>query len=632
MIDPSCRAMLLRISLVIIICGAVHGLPTVAEAHPDQGTSSMDRAIREDEDVPYGVAANWLVGHRILRDGDAAAALPYLHMAYRGNPDEPAIALDFEQALMAEGHLRDALRVMDKLVRDWPDSLAYRVERSSLYLKIGLPDEALADLQHVREGGLVNLEVVEAEVALLMSFGRPDSALEVFRAALAALPAAGEEIYLRMSSLLQDLDRLGEIPALLKQGVEEYPRSHVLRTVLMRSLAANNRHEDALQVAAEAEIDFAAAAADTSQLAAPEDLSQPSGISETSLRLHEEPPPESFLMELSLFYSRRGDFDRAIEIMASIAAENSLDSGPFLHQVRMLLQAGRLEEAQPILQDLLSRWPAEAEGWYLQAKTEELIENWEQALPHYARAVELAPEDSRIRADYLRAMLVAWEQELTLGSRSEESTPKEDEFRNNVEFSVDLIPGGDTQGQLVLGFGLKILGDLPAAMDHFQLAARDDEFRLTAMIQLSICLDELGEIDRARSTLETLRKEFPDDPEVANSLGYFLAEKNLDLDLAESLVREALVLEPGNGAFLDSLGWVYFRRGQFENSLDFLIQAVNVLPEDPIVLEHLGLVLGRLGQFREALDVLERALRLGGDGMRLEKAIAETRLLLDRQE
>jgi Tfp pilus assembly protein PilF len=108
---------------------------------------------------------------------------------------------------------------------------------------------------------------------------------------------------------------------------------------------------------------------------------------------------------------------------------------------------------------------------------------------------------------------------------------------------------------------------------------------------------------------------------VANSYGYFLAEKDSDLDLAEGLIKEALDAEPENGAFLDSMGWVMYRQGKLESALDYMIQAVNVLPDDPIILEHLGIVFRDLGQTSQARETLARALAVGGEPERLEPLI-----------
>src|SRR5262249_35588660 len=73
-----------------------------------------------------------------------------------------------------------------------------------------------------------------------------------------------------------------------------------------------------------------------------------------------------------------------------------------------------------------------------------------------------------------------------------------------------------------------------------------------------------------------------------NFLGYLLADHNLKLDEAETLVRKAIEQEPDNGAYVDSMGWVYFRLGRLEDARRELERAVVLTGGDPVVCEHLG--------------------------------------------
>ena len=86
--DSFLLALLLAIGLACPVAG-----PGVAWGQDDEPT------IIEDEDLRPGVAAGWLVGHRLLVEGLSAEALPYLHMAYREHPEVIVIAMDFQTAL-----------------------------------------------------------------------------------------------------------------------------------------------------------------------------------------------------------------------------------------------------------------------------------------------------------------------------------------------------------------------------------------------------------------------------------------------------------------------------------------------------------------------------------------------------
>jgi tetratricopeptide (TPR) repeat protein len=86
-----------------------------------------------------------------------------------------------------------------------------------------------------------------------------------------------------------------------------------------------------------------------------------------------------------------------------------------------------------------------------------------------------------------------------------------------------------------------------------------------------------------------------------NYLGYMLADRNVRLDEAYQLIQKAVDMSPDNGAYLDSLGWVYFRQGKLTEAEGLLLRAVDLTGQDPTVHEHLGEVYYKLGKTKEAI-------------------------------
>ena len=80
----------------------------------------------------------------------------------------------------------------------------------------------------------------------------------------------------------------------------------------------------------------------------------------------------------------------------------------------------------------------------------------------------------------------------------------------------------------------------------------------------------------------------PDDPNALNYLGYQLADENRALSEAYGLLRRATALEPDNGAFVDSMGWILYRMGRLEEARRELERAVQLTNGDATVREHLG--------------------------------------------
>ena len=96
------------------------------------------------------------------------------------------------------------------------------------------------------------------------------------------------------------------------------------------------------------------------------------------------------------------------------------------------------------------------------------------------------------------------------------------------------------------------------------------------------------------------------------------------LDEAIQLVQRALKEEPDNGAYLDSLGWAYFRQGNLNEAEKYLVAAVKQMPDNSEIQEHLGDVLAQKGRFAEAVSAWTRAL--AGDGQDVDKGAIEKKI------
>ena len=134
---------------------------------------------------------------------------------------------------------------------------------------------------------------------------------------------------------------------------------------------------------------------------------------------------------------------------------------------------------------------------------------------------------------------------------------------------------------------------------------------------------------------DLLRKSIALDPanaaEAYNYLGYMWADHNMHLDEAEDTIRRALEIEPNNGSYLDSLGWVEFRKGKFDQALaDLLRAAKNIDREDPIVFEHIGDTYLKLNRVPEALESWQKALKLDPKNKSLADKIERTKTTLSQ--
>jgi tetratricopeptide (TPR) repeat protein len=156
-------------------------------------------------------------------------------------------------------------------------------------------------------------------------------------------------------------------------------------------------------------------------------------------------------------------------------------------------------------------------------------------------------------------------------------------------------------------------GDSAQAMTILEPTARAHPTDAATQLALADLYNDAGRDDEAEQTLRRYLTTTPADSQALNHLGYLLADRGRALDEAIRLVERALVTEPGNPSYLDSLGWAHFRRGDFNEAEKYLSPAAEQLPDNSVVQDHLGDVLAGQGRWLDAIEAWTRALAGDGD-------------------
>jgi|GEM_PF-3432238 len=132
---------------------------------------------------------------------------------------------------------------------------------------------------------------------------------------------------------------------------------------------------------------------------------------------------------------------------------------------------------------------------------------------------------------------------------------------------------------------------------------------------LGICELRRGNIQKA---IQHFRKAIDiqgPNPLFYNNLAYAYAESNDFLNEALKLCKDALKAEPQNGIVLDTLGWVYFKRGIFDQSTEYLRKALDLKPGENAVRSHLVTVYRWIGENEKAMSLIKEGSRIPGQGM-----------------
>ncbi len=143
------------------------------------------------------------------------------------------------------------------------------------------------------------------------------------------------------------------------------------------------------------------------------------------------------------------------------------------------------------------------------------------------------------------------------------------------------------------------------------IAAQPGEWR--SYFSRGAARERLGRWPEAEADFRRALELSPDQPDVLNYLGYAWVDRGENLQQGLAMIRRAAEIRPMSGAIIDSLGWAYYRLGDYAQALDWLEAAVRLEPADPTLNDHLGDVYWRLNRRIEARFQWQRAMTLSPD-------------------
>ena len=307
--------------------------------------------------------------------------------------------------------------------------------------------------------------------------------------------------------------------------------------------------------------------------------------------------------ELRLYYARllgeAGRFDEA-RVQFERLTELHPNNPEVIYSLGLLhVQAGRMDAATERFEELLGLGMRQAESHFYLAQIAESQGNRADAIGHYEQIVDSQRGfEARTRIAYLKSV---------------------DGDVDGALFELDRVsPIGPEQQDFLVQIRGEILTVHGRYEEAFQLynealADSDDTDLLYARAMVA---ERLGRMDILEQDLKSVIEREPDNAQALNALGYTLADRTDRLQEARGYIERALEISPADFYILDSMGWVLYRMGEFEQAVAFLEQARD-LRNDPEVAAHLGEVLWVLGDVDAARDVLESALRDTPDDERL---------------
>lgn len=180
-----------------------------------------------------------------------------------------------------------------------------------------------------------------------------------------------------------------------------------------------------------------------------------------------------------------------------------------------------------------------------------------------------------------------------------------------IAFLEQMIAQGGQNAEffLYLGSFQEEKQDYAAASEAIAKGIKADPENSRLHFRLGVIYDKWGRKADSIASMKTAIRLDPDNANALNYLGYTYADMGNELDEAERLIRKALKFKPNDGYITDSLGWVFYQRGDYEKALSILKKASKLVPEDPTILEHVGDAYIKLDDHQNALHYYRKSLQ-----------------------
>jgi tetratricopeptide (TPR) repeat protein len=315
-----------------------------------------------------------------------------------------------------------------------------------------------------------------------------------------------------------------------------------------------------------------------------------------------EPETERFAYVDTLL--RLDRLDEARQELDSLRNDQSLRDEADLRLGKLAYQLGDMTEAGRRFGSLMSSPSGAGEAFFYLSSIAEREGRTDLALEGYTKLIEMG---GGLIVRGRAARLLMKKDDRTAAFRIlDEAAQKERSEALDVEFAKAALleeAGKPTEAIALLQLALERFPDHPGL--RYQIALIQDKAGLTR---------------ESVKSFESLLKDRPDDASLLNALGYSLADRDQKLPRAETLIRKALEASPDNPAFLDSLGWVRFRRGDAAGALPYMERAYRIFPDAEIA-SHWGEILWTSGKQSEARALWARALARSPDSKPLRATI-----------
>lgn len=530
-----------------------------------QDQSYYQQSAEQAEAMDY-----YIRGIHAFENEDYERSVELLNSAYQLLPDYAGVNFALADAYFATGDLINAEYYAKSAIDLEPDNKWYYIKLSQIYRQSGKHEATLEILQKALEYHPNEINILIQLGSLYSNFEKYGESNEVYRKIL-SMRGGNFDIHMRKyqnfkelnmrDSALSELDKMARLEPenlgnlhTLSQLYLEMDRRKTAMQILQKAKQRNARNPETLILLADIYIKEA----------------KWDSLGNTFISIIEDPLiSPSQKMELARFLYLEQQSSPSHQILAD--------------QTRRVLEKFSSNEPEYGNAHLLA-----AEFYLNRNETSAAIEKLELTN-------QVMPEESDAWHQRLQLMYSAGKYEEVIETGKEAST-----YIQNDAFI-----------QFFVGASLMLTDRDEQAvkwLENATLSPSKRSFRSVIYSTLGDVFSELDQWEKSSNAFETALRLDPANHNAKNNYAYYLSLRDENLEYAIELALDAVAVEPENASYLDTAGWIYYKKGEFQKAYQYLQKSIDTGEMSAEVLEHMGYVCERLERVEEARNWWEQAL------------------------
>ena len=614
----------------------LHANALAALRDPEGAVAQIEEALAVDPDSSEAFVT---LGTVRMQGGQAKEAEAAFRRAVSLAPSQVEPRLALVNFFWSTNRLPEAEAALLEVLAADPRHLLANRMLGVLYVATGRVDDAEGPLRTVAD--VSGAPAAQLQLAdYYASIGRPDQAVALLTP-LSAAQSTFVDAEVRLAAIDYAAGRTKDAHTRIDGVLARVPRNSAVLVTKAQWLMAEDRLDDALARAQ------AAVAADPESAQAQFALAtvydrrgeQPEAQRAYTEVLRINPRAVAAQVQLSRLSLTAGDRTGAVQYAERASRAEPSSLGARVALVRSLISAGQLSRAESELAPLLEEAPEAAVVHTLHGTLLARRNQTSAARAAFDRSLRLEPGavDALgglafldVQAGHAAAAVSRVEAEvekqpdnaplLALLARTHGAAGNAAGAEQALRRAVTADPRFDA-GYTMLAELYRSQGRVDEALAEFQAIVARDGSSVGARTMVGILLDADGRRDEAVAAYEATVRTNANAPIAANNLAFIYAERGQNLDQALQLATTAKQRRPDDPNVDDTLGWVYYKRGQPQQAIPYLQASLTRQPDAADVMYHLGMAYAGTGEAARARELLERALEIdpnvgGGEARR----------------